>query len=191
MRKVFLLTTFFGMAPFVLIIAILSYLLLTYHQASHSSTAYVPPGRTAYAALPSEENVFVSEVVSTDARVEMVRQFFEEHNSPLEPYADVVVSSADHYSLDFRLIPAIAMQESNLCKRIPEASNNCWGYGIYGDKVTRFPDYPTGIETVTRTLATKYRSSGLDTPEEIMRRYTPSSNGSWAHGVNYFLDQLQ
>ena len=87
--------------------------------------------------------------------------------------------------------PAIAMQESNLCKRSPENSFNCWGFGIYGQKVTRFSDYEEGIEAVTKTLALKYKADGLDTPQEIMRRYTPQSNGSWAESVEYFMDQLQ
>lgn len=193
MRKFFALTTFFGLAPFVPLFLILTLLILfVIFRTNPATTAYMPPSKTViYAALPSEGDAFVQEIESTDARVEMVRQFFEKHHSPLEPYADVVVERADYYNLDFRLIPAIAMQESNLCNKMPPDSHNCWGFGIYGDNVLRFADYPSGIEAVTKTLATKYRQSGLDTPEEIMSRYTPSSNGSWAHGVNYFLDLLQ
>jgi hypothetical protein len=145
----------------------------------------------SYAALPTVDNLFTSQVVQNDSREEMVRQFFQKYRSPLEPYAADVIKAADEYKLDFRLIPAIAMQESNLCLKAPLNSFNCWGFGIYGGKVTRFDSYPQGIETVTKTLATKYRKDGLDTPEEIMARYTPSSNGSWAAGVNQFMSQLQ
>ena len=126
-----------------------------------------------------------------DARVEMVRQFFEKYKSPLEPFAQNVVDTADKYELDFRLIPAIAMQESNLCRKIIVDSYNCWGFGIYGKKVTRFTDYPEAIETVTKTLAKNYKQNGLETAEEIMTKYTPSSNGSWADSVNYFMNLLQ
>jgi hypothetical protein len=193
MRKLLILTTFFGMAPIVLLLLIFTYLVVLYHSHTNpATTAYLPPSQTvSYAALPTTDTQYDGDVVSSDARSEMVRQFFEKYKSPLEPYADEVVNQADAYNLDFRLIPAIAMQESNLCKRIPAGSHNCWGFGIYGSKITRFEDYPTAIETVTKTLATKYKENGLDTPELIMQRYTPSSNGSWAHGVNYFLDQLQ
>lgn len=126
-----------------------------------------------------------------DARTEMVRQFFAKYKSPLEPFAKEVISSADTYNLDFRLIPAIAMQESNLCSKIPIDSHNCWGFGIYGGKVTKFENFPTAIETVTRTLARNYKAKGLETPEQIMKKYTPSSNGSWARGVNHFMEVLQ
>lgn len=193
MRKYLTLPSLLRRAPVVLLLVILTFLILVY--ATHNfpgTAAYLTPSQTVtYAALPSTIETFEGEVESEDARTEIVRQFFEKHDSPLEPFAEEVVESADEYGLDFRLIPAIAMQESNLCKKIPAGSNNCWGYGIYGDKVTYFEDYIHGIETVTKTLATKYKDSGLKSPEEIMRRYTPSSNGSWAQGVNFFLDELQ
>lgn len=145
----------------------------------------------SYAALPGFANITQAEIEAKDARVEMVRQFFAKYKSPLEPHAKEVVDTADKYGLDFRLIPAIAMQESTLCKKAPKDSYNCWGFGIYGGKVTRFDNYSDGIETVTKTLALKYKKDGLHTPEEIMQRYTPSSNGSWAQGVNIVLNSLK
>jgi hypothetical protein len=57
--------------------------------------------------------------------------------------------------------------------------------------VTKFGSYPEAIETITRTLATNYIAGGLNTPDQIMKKYTPSSNGSWANGVNYFMGLLQ
>ena len=89
---------------------------------------------------------------------------------------------------------AIAQQESNLCKVIQIDSHNCWGFGIYGDKVTRFSSYPEALDTVAGTLKKKYIDQGLDTPEEIMVRYTPPSveiGGTWAIGINQFLKELQ
>lgn len=144
-----------------------------------------------YAALPTTQNEFSADITQDDGRTEKVRQFFARYGSPLEPYAADVVNAADEYGLDHRLIPAIAMQESNLCKKIPENSYNCWGFGIYGKTVTRFTDYKHGIYTVTKALATRYKSKGLVTPNEIMTMYTPSSNGSWAFSVNHFMTQLE
>jgi len=121
----------------------------------------------------------------------MVRQFFAKYKSPLEPYAKNIVDDADKYTLDFRLLPAIAMQESNLCQKIITDSHNCWGFGIYGKTVTKFESYPEAIDTVTKTLANNYVAGGLNTPDEIMRKYTPSNTGAWADSVNYFMAQLQ
>ena len=112
------------------------------------------------------------------------------YNSPLEQFAPDIVRTADKYGLDYRLLSSIAMQESNLCKKIIKDSYNCWGFGIYGTKVTRFQSYPEAIETVSKTLAKEYKNKGFETPEQIMKKYTPSSNGSWARGVNHFMNQL-
>ncbi|MDO8570528.1 MAG: hypothetical protein Q7R97_03000, partial [Candidatus Daviesbacteria bacterium] len=90
-----------------------------------------------------------------------------------------------------KLLPAIGMQESNLCLKTPAGSNNCWGFGIYGGTVKTFANYEEAIDTVTRGLAQNYIARGLDTPEEIMKVYTPSNTGAWAASVTHFMEQLQ
>lgn len=190
MRKVFLLAVFFLLTPLVLV---LSLSLLSYKFQSSQKLSIVNLGknpRVAYAALPPASGTLKTDIVSEDARVSAVRDFFKKYKSDLQPYAETVIEAADKYDLDYRLIPAIAMQESTLCKKAPKDSYNCWGFGIYGKKVTRFDNYEDAINTVTKTLANQYKAKGLETPEEIMTRYTPSSNGAWANGVNEFMDQL-
>ena len=192
MRKIILSTSFFVFTPVLLFVSIIFLLFLSYNSGSRNDLISQNPSRlVAFAALPSAENVLADTIVSKDARVEIVRQFFAKYKSPLEPFASNVVEAADKYDLDFRLIPSIAMQESNLCQKIITDSYNCWGFGIYGKKVTRFDSYPEAIETVTKTLANNYVAGGLNTPEEIMRKYTPSSKGSWADSVSYFMEQLR
>ncbi len=193
MRRVLLLTSFFVITPivFALNVILLAYFSYLKTQPSFSLTHQTSNSSVVYAALPTIQNISDIEITQEDARIEMIRQFFARYKSPLEPYAKDIIFYADLYNLDFRIVPAIAMQESNLCLKAPEDSNNCWGYGIYGGKVRKFDSYTDGIGEVTKTLATVYRKNGLDTPEEIMSRYTPSSNGSWANGVSYFINQLQ
>ncbi|MDP2585752.1 MAG: hypothetical protein Q8P29_02640 [Candidatus Levybacteria bacterium] len=192
MRKVILSTSFFLLTPILLFVSIIYFLFLSYDSKSHNGLISQNPNRqVAFAALPSAENVLGDSIVFNDARIEMVRQFFAKYSSPLEPYAQNIVADADKYGLDYRLLPAIAMQESNLCKKIITDSYNCWGFGIYGKKVTRFESFPEAIDTVTKTIATNYVAGGLDTPEEIMKKYTPSNNGDWAYSVNYFMNLLQ
>ncbi len=126
-----------------------------------------------------------------DKRVAILKAFFRRHDSPLYEHAEYVVKVSDDNGLDYRLIPAISMQESGACKVIPINSYNCWGWGIYGNTVTRFSSYPEALDTVARGLKKYYIDKGLRTPEEIMRKYNPSSNGSWAFGVNTFIDVLE
>lgn len=190
MRKFIFGATFLIAAPFSLIFLLVAVLLVYQHHAS-STTLSTIGNHVAYAALPTSQNIVSADITQDDGRKEKVRQFFVKYRSPLEPYAGDVVDAADQYGLDHRFIPAIAMQESGLCKTIPHNSYNCWGFGIYGNQVLRFKDYKEGIYTVTKALATKYKGHGLVTPEQIMTMYTPSSNGSWAFSVRHFMDELR
>jgi len=128
-----------------------------------------------------------SALTVADGRIANLKSFFRKYNSPLYQYANLIVEVSDKYGFDYRLLPAIAMQESNLCKYIPENSYNCWGWGIYGSQVLKFDSYTEAIETVAAGLKKNYLDKGLVTASMIMSKYTPSSNGSWAHGVNTFL----
>src|SRR6185369_5244787 len=129
MRKFIFTTAFFAVTLIGFLFSLI--ISLAFYHASGAKLA-TQKQEVEYAALPTSQNVFSTEIVTQDGRTEAIRQFFAEYNSPLEPYADDVVKAADEYGIDFRLVPSIAMQESNLCKKIPKGSNNCWGYGIYG-----------------------------------------------------------
>jgi hypothetical protein len=193
MRKFFLLLTFLLAAPAVFLVSTLLFLSLSFHYDPQTPDLFgmQEPKKVAYAALPTNDEIFTQEIIASDARTEAIRQFLARYNSPLEPFSQHIVTMAEKYDLDYRLIPAIAMQESNLCKKIPHNSHNCWGFGIYGGKILRFDNYSEAIETVTKTLANKYKQKGLVTPEQIMSKYTPGSNGSWAYGVNHFMEKME
>ena len=192
MKNLLTLASFLFIFNFVFIASFFLLVFLSQKSSPYAFNVRNSPKMVAYAALPTGRDVFSYEIAQQDARVELVRQFLARYNSPLEPYAQDIVDAADAYSIDFRLIPAIAMQESGLCKKIvaENAENNCWGYGIYGNRATSFRDYKEGIETVTKALA-KYKKLGLETPEEIMQRYAPRSDGSWSFSVEFFMDKLQ
>lgn len=193
MRKLFLLVGFFSIAPVFLLSTVFVFFFLSYKKNTPylSSSAITPAQTVAFAALPTRQYFFADDVIGRDIRIEILREYFSKHRSPLEEYTEYVVETADFYGLDYRLIPAIAMQESNLCKKIPSNSYNCWGFGIYGNKVKRFESYTEAIDTVTRTLARDYKSAGLESPEEIMRRYTPANTNNWAGNVALFMEKLQ
>jgi hypothetical protein len=145
----------------------------------------------AYAALPPTENIIKNTIEEEDSKTEIVRQFLARYKSPLEPYAPDIVVAAERYDMDYRLLPAISMQESGACKKIIPDSYNCWGWGIYGTKVTKFSNYPEAIETITKTLATKYRAQGLVTPFEIAKLYNPRNTNNWAENVNFFMTSMK
>jgi hypothetical protein len=190
MKKILLSAAFFIVTPLMLLASLTYLSYYSYSKAYPSSQTSRTGTSVAFAALPSQDTSIEGELSYQDARTESLRSFFKKNNSPLEPYAQNFIDNAEKYNLDFRLMPAIAMQESNLCKKSPKDSFNCWGFGVYGKKVTRFESFEEGIESVAKTLSEKYHSIGLISPEEIMTKYTPSNNGDWAKSVNYFMGQL-
>ena len=148
-------------------------------------------GARVYASLPSKIPSIDGEVIAQDAREELIRQYLSKYSSPLEPYSSFIVQEADKYKLDFRLTTAIAQQESNLCKKIPPGSYNCWGWGIHSRGSLGFDSFEHGIEEVSKGLRENYLNDGLTTIEDIMTRYTPFSDGSWSFAVNQFMFDLQ
>lgn len=144
-----------------------------------------------YSNAPFAVGTFEAKSTVADGRSANLKIFFRKYNSPLYDYSDLIVEVSDQYGFDYRLLPAIAMQESTLCRAIPSGSHNCWGWGIYGSNVIRFASYEEAIRTVAAGIKKEYLDKGLVTASKIMAKYTPSSNGSWAHAVNSFLKALE
>lgn len=146
-----------------------------------------------YVAEPKDPTTIKQSFSAEDSRSAILDNYFSSQGAPLSGQGKILVALADKYSLDWRLVPAIAMQESNGGKVMPRESFNAWGWAIYTGKNSGayFDSWEHAIETVSKGLA-KYRDSyGLITPEQIMQLYTPDSaanGGSWARGVRYFMD---
>lgn len=126
-----------------------------------------------------------------DARPITIRKYLEKYNSPLIPYSDLIFEVSQTYGFDYYWIVAIAQQESNLCKKAPEDSHNCWGYGIHKRGTLKFDNYELAIKSFAEYLKEEYFDKGLNTPELMMTKYCPSSNGSWAFGVQQFIDEME
>lgn len=133
---------------------------------------------------------YSAEIKPGDARAANLKAFLRKYNSDLYNHAEKIIEVSDKYQFDYRLLPAIAMQESNLCRVIPDNSYNCWGWGIYGTTVTRFDSYDDAIEIVAKGIKKNYIDQGLVTASAIMKKYTPPSQGSWQHGVNLFMKEI-
>lgn len=146
---------------------------------------------SANSVIPKVLGAFTYSVKTEDAIPEIIKKYLSKYNSPLLPHADFLVNTARKHGLDPRLLIAIAQQESNLCKKIPDNSFNCWGWGIHSRGTLRFDSFPEAIEAVSLGLSKNYLAKGLITPEEIMAIYTPLSEGSWARGVQHFLDEME
>lgn len=154
----------------------------------------IPQTKIAYTAPPPGEAVLGKSIVRKEARPLILKKYLEAHNSPLAAHADVLVEAAEKYGLDWRLLPAIAGQESTFCRTIPENSHNCWGWAVHERYTKKFETWEGAIETVAKGLKEEYIDKGYRTPEEMMKKYCPRSiteaGGSWAEGIRYFLWEM-
>ena len=144
-----------------------------------------------YAALPQTMGKVLGDFQTGDARPIIIKKYLEKYRSPMAPYANLIVATSDKYGLDWRLLVAIAQQESNLGKKAPANSYNAWGWGVHSQGTLKFSSWEEGIKTVAKGIKEKYIDKGYTTPEEIMAKYTPLSSGSWAFGVNQFIQELE
>ncbi|HBP50788.1 MAG: hypothetical protein US68_C0006G0043 [Candidatus Shapirobacteria bacterium GW2011_GWE1_38_10] len=140
----------------------------------------------------SDSDVEISgQVTESDARPIIIERYLAKYKSPLLPYAKEIFELSEAYGFEYYWIVAIAQQESNLCKKIPEDSHNCWGYGINSSGTLRFENYDLALKAYASYLKIQYFDKGLNTPELIMKKYCPHSNGSWARGVQQFIDEME
>lgn len=194
-KNLVLIALFFVVTPLTLGVSLFSLFSISSSDALPQGkvlgTSTTESGVRVYASLPSEFPTVSGVVTSNDARPEIIKNYLEAYNSPLVSYSNYLVDIADKYQLDFRLLPAIAQQESNLCKFIPPGGHNCWGWGIHSEGTLGFDSFQEAIETVAYGLKTEYIDKGYITPEEIMSKYTPLSDGSWARGVTHFMEEME
>ncbi len=133
----------------------------------------------------------IESISSDDARPLIIKKYLEKYKSPLAPYSDLIFQLSQDYGFEYYWIVAIAQQESNLCKKIPQDSHNCWGYGIHKRGTLSFDSYELALKSYAEYLKREYFDKGLNTPELIMSKYCPSSNGSWARGVWQFINEME
>jgi hypothetical protein len=133
-----------------------------------------------------------SQSTLTDARIIAMRKFLLEQNSPLMPHAELIVTEADKYGLDWRIVVAISGVESRFCRIYPAGTFNGWGWkGGPGGAWQEFGSWENGIKHLTARLALGYNR--LNDPYIIEPVYCPpcaASGNNWARAVSGFMWQL-
>ena len=112
-----------------------------------------------------------------DPRLARLEQFFRHYNCPAPQYIAEYIRAADGYGLDYRLLPALSIRETQCGLR--EKQHNRWGYHPGRQS---FPYVGVGIDYVARQLVENptYRGKTLEAtlftynprpayPEEVKR----------------------
>lgn len=186
LKKLALASLWFAIVP--PLVLVLGLLLL--NNSAHIRTSNISESLND---LPQEpQNNITGQVLSAqinDIRPYMVSKFLK--STPLEPYSDFIVKASDEYGLDYRLIPAIAMKESQGGLAVNQSTHNAWGFG---NGKTTFDSWESAITKVAQTLKKGYIDKGLTTPEEIMAVYAPpqlTTGGKWAKDIHRFFSQIE
>jgi len=183
---------FFSLTPITIFSSFL-FLLSNSQKGEVLGSAVSPVGfvNRLYGALPPQTDEITLKAKTDDARCLLIEKYLKKYSSPLIPYSNLLCEVALKYNLDYRLMVAIAQQESNLCKNSPPEWYNCWGWGIHSKGTKTFESYQEAIETIAKGLKEKYCDKGYcNDPCLMMKKYTPRSNGSWCFGVKQFMEEI-
>jgi len=130
-----------------------------------------------------------------DARAKKIDGVYKAYGCPMYGTGEYIVEQADKNGIPYWLVAAVSFQESLCGKYTPEKagieSYNAWGWGVYGTNAKFFKSYEHGIKVVSEYFSNRFYKKGIKETCEIMRVYTPPSNGSWCKGVNYFGEKIQ
>lgn len=143
------------------------------------------------------EQVLGATIQAGDARTLILSAYLQKQESPLAEFASYIIDRAQAYTIDYRLVPAIAMCESGGGKRIPtKDSYNAWGISVYTGQKTgaKFLNWMYAIDWVSKYIKEKYHDKGLTDLTDIGAKWAPPSveNGnSWANCVSFFMNQMQ
>ena len=197
-RRMILIFIFFTLTPLSLLASVISLVAIskveTPQVLGESTNIFEIPekGVQVYASLPNELPSISGEIVSADARPEIIRSYLSAYDSPMLPHADYLVKKSDEYGLDWKLLTAIGMKESGLGKAMPsDDCHNAWGYGIHSAGTLCFDSWEEGIDYVADGLKRNYIDMGYITTEEIMTKYAHPDSTTWAEGVNIYLERIE
>ena len=110
-----------------------------------------------------------------DHRSDHLKGFLKAKGSPLAEYATAFLEAADRHSLDWRLLPTLALVESAGGRVI--RNNNVFGWG---NGRIRFASIPESIHIIAERLANSnsYRNKST---EDKLRAYNPRNRKYASH----------
>ena len=158
-------------------------------------TRIKPDKYNIFAAQPLEIETTTTFLYGMDSRAKKIDGVFKAYNCPMAGTGEYIVEQADKNGIPYWIVASIAFQESICGKYTPEKggveSYNAWGWAKYGDSTKFFKSYEHGIKVVSEYLGNRFFKRGITDTCDIMKVYTPPSNGSWCRGVNYFAEKIQ
>jgi len=136
---------------------------------------------TEYISVDSAE-ITINEVA--DIRVAKIKAYLSQRAAPLADYAKEFVAAADAYGIDYNIVAAISVIESEGGKHTFRPYN-AWGWGKSG-----FSSWEEGIWAVSKGIS-KYYAKGMTTPRTISYSYCPPSADNWSAKVQSVMNKIE
>jgi hypothetical protein len=142
---------------------------------------------------PKEETTILEEIVQDEPKQEEVYQCSLEHETSCK-----IQNKAIQYGIDWRIAVAISRWETgNYTSSLYHNKNNVGG--LYCKGFLSYKTLDEGIEAFVSNLKRNYFDMGLDTLEEIQKKYCPigadndpnNLNKNWLGGVTKIYQSLE
>jgi len=195
LRKYLVVILWFPLTGILLLIN-LALLLHRPNQAVALSYSPISDSAMQVTAAAGSGQVLSASVIGADARALLLTGFLREHGSPMAPHAEFIVSEADRNGLDYRLLVAIAMCESNLGKRMPSNDSfNPFGIAVYTGQQSgkKFDGWEHAVTWVSEYIKSYYYDRGIYDLRDIGAIWAPPSvetNYSWTSCVEEFQGKI-
>lgn len=203
-RKILLAVVWFPLSGILLVTLLVNLVFLSRSQQSAVAQTAGPKENDAplhdfrintNVAAGQTAQVLSATVTAGDGRAYLLEDFLNEHTSPLAPFSEALVTEADVNHIDYRMVAAIAMCESNLGKRIPGGSFNAWGIAVYSGENSgaTFQSWSEAIVWVSRYIREQYAEKGLTNLKDMSAKWAPPSvntDYSWAACVDSFMKDI-
>jgi hypothetical protein len=126
-----------------------------------------------------------------DNRAEKLKLYLTSQGSPMADAAEHFIKEGDRLGLDWKLVAAIAGNESSFGQYIPDNSFNAWGWGVWTGWYDgqHFGNWEEGITTVSEGLKEDYIDQGFTTVEQIGSKY--AADWEWAWKVGHFMEEIE
>lgn len=129
-----------------------------------------------------------------DARADAIDRVMARYKCPMTGLGPTFVKYADENNIPYWVVASIAFQESSCGKNLPikngKETYNAYGWGVWGANIKAFDSWEHGIEVMSKYMNEMFYAQGVTDLCEIMKTYTPPSQGSWCAGVGYFRDEI-
>ena len=144
----------------------------------------------AAAPPPTAEELAGLQMPPPDPRYQSLEQFFQKFKCPEPVNVKEYIEAADKYALDYRLLPAISIQESTCGIHVPhwcpkgKLSNNLWGF-----RTQCYDNVPAAIDSVLSQIKTTSPFAG-NTIKKILWYYNGTVNPSYPGQVMGLMNQI-